>query len=91
MTEDEAKTKICPKLSKGSEEVRQATNYTARISTSPIWTKCIASDCMMWVQDSSYWVKDGIRATIDILNETRTPEEGGLVTVIEGHCGLTHG
>jgi hypothetical protein len=84
LKEEEAKTKWCPHVrgtnasnSYGGERMKAA--YT-----------CIASDCMMWVQDSSFWAKDGHRIATesDEFNNYLTPEDGGFEIVCEGHCGL---
>lgn len=85
MTEEEAKDKWCPMVRKETtDEPACAINmtYDGKLFN------CIASDCMMWKQDDSYWVKDGDRVKAEDMHLYRTPEEGGFVTVIEGHCGL---
>ena len=94
MTEEEAKTKWCPHV-----RVRYDGDPVAVNMQHSDWAsdekrpKCIASDCMMWVQDTSYWAKDGRRIPTesDEFNNYLTPEDGGFETVCEGHCGLSHG
>jgi len=84
VTEEEAKTKWCPHVRSSSYGIN------SHGERAPKAYNCIASGCMMWVQDSSYWAKDGRRVPIDSdeFNNYLTPEDGGLETVCEGHCGL---
>ena len=75
MTKEEAKTKWCPHM----RAVPNAPNYAAGNRFDgpqpPIFQcMCIASDCMMWSEDT----------------KMRIDEEGSCVDfkVIGGHCGL---
>ncbi len=73
MSPDQAKTKWCPltRHENGENRVGDATKYGI---TSLPWNKCVAEDCMMWVDDG-----------LVIYGGT---DEHPLKRV-EGHCGLT--
>jgi hypothetical protein len=49
MTEDEAKTKWCPMVRNGVNRNYPRQGYQGEIGdNNPPYSKCIASDCMMW-------------------------------------------
>ena len=56
MTEEEAKTKWCPmvRLSVGHDDYKESHVAVNRWNgyASALYSKCIASDCMMWVTDA---------------------------------------
>ena len=70
-------------------EEKAKTKWCPMVDPKAAPDRCIASDCMMWKQDSSYWAKDGMRIKLEDYANSRTPEEDGLTTISEGHCGLT--
>ena len=75
MTEEEAKTKVCPFLSDGIFHTMGLNNvssdYLAR-------KDCIASDCMMW-------------KTTDNECRPQNNENQKEICESAGHCGLTRG
>lgn len=100
MTEEEAKKKWCPMVRlvacETDSTVISAHQGFNRVFISdedgstknPEMSRCIAPDCMMWIQAGSYWAKAGVRATLPEMETYKTPEEGGFITITEGYCGL---
>lgn len=88
MKEEEAKYKSCPQVRIADCGANNAVAVNREYGDEEITTRCIASGCMMWVQDTSYWAKDGTRVKIEDTHQFRTPEDGGFETITEGHCGL---
>lgn len=59
MTEDEAKTKWCPMVRMDNAETEPSFNRNYGGSL-PDGSNCIASDCIMWVVETSYGVNTAI-------------------------------
>lgn len=75
MKEEEARTKWCPH----AFAVNQGGYSLANRS------KCMASDCMMWVKTAVRWhFPHGKPVPSDAIS----PEDAGGIMVVEGYCGL---
>ena len=79
MKEEEAKTKWCPHVRNNDpafeENAVVSNRYNGKIEKEHL---CIASDCMMWVEEE--WSKEPIEGQI-----------GHFINEPSGHCGLTRG
>lgn len=94
MTEEEAKTKWCPMVSCNGEDKGKYTpagNCEIKIGgtnldRNPIYARCIASDCMMWKEDRTFF-KEGENSCST--KELKRRENAGEYRVLDCYCGLT--
>ena len=86
MTEEEARSKWCPQARTYDEgsvaPVTLNRDFDGDIFNS---CNCIASDCMMWVEEKSVF-KDGETSCAE--DEVNRRFSAGEFTFVGGHCGL---